>query len=155
MRVRCVKCDYWDALTLGEEYEVIDCDLDSHYFSVINDNGKEEIYSSNKFEIVRTKKVKIFISQPMRDKEPKEIIQERNNAVAAIKDMFDEEIEVINSYFDYDPNKKPMHYMGKAISAMSEADACIFIGDWENYQGCKIEHECAEYYGYEIIYYME
>ena len=50
---------------------------------------------------------RIFISQPMRGKTDKEILNERNNAIDKVKEMYpDEEVVITESYFsDFNDNK--------------------------------------------------
>ena len=91
---------------------------------------------------------KIFISQPMNNKTDEEISTEREKAIKAIKTHFQEDVEVIESFFKGAPhNAKPLWFLGKSLELLAEADVAVFIGDWENYRGCKIEHICAVEYG--------
>lgn len=95
---------------------------------------------------------KLFISQPMRDKTDEQIISERRVAVQAAMQFINEDIEVIPSFFKGAPHDaKPLWYLGKAIELLSTADLVYFADGWENYRGCKIEHDCAIEYGLRII----
>ena len=95
---------------------------------------------------------KIFISQPMKDKTDKEILAEREKAIAAAKTYLGEEVEVIDSFFQNAPHDaKPLWFLGKSVELMASADLAVFIGDWKNARGCKIEHICAVEYGIKII----
>lgn len=96
------------------------------------------------------KAIKIFISQPMRDKTKEEILLEREKLKIAIKsDIFpNENIEFINSILDEnDAKNKPLWCLGKSIQLLSEADVVIFPYGYEKARGCKIENMCARYYG--------
>ena len=57
---------------------------------------------------------KLFISQPMRDKTDEEILAEREKAVKVAKEMLNEEVEVIDSFFQKAPHDaKPLWYLAK------------------------------------------
>ena len=95
---------------------------------------------------------KIFISQPMNGKTDEFILAEREKAIKAAKDYFGDDIEVIDSFFKSTPHDaKPLWFLGKSLELMADADAVIFIGNWKNYRGCKIEHICAVEYGIDVI----
>lgn len=95
---------------------------------------------------------KIFISQPMKDKTDKEILEECEKAIAAAKTYLGEEVEVIDSFFQNAPHDaKPLWFLGKSLELMAGADVVIFASGWQNARGCKIEHLCAEEYGIDII----
>ena len=101
--------------------------------------------------------MKVFISQPMRGKSEEEILNERNKAIKFFKDN-NCNIEILDSYFkDYNPQTGsiPLKYLSKSIEILADADVLLCIGDWENYRGCRIEHECAKQYGIKIIYWSE
>ena len=97
--------------------------------------------------------MKVFISQPMKDKTNEEIKAERERAVENIKSLYkDEEIEVIDSFFENAPHDaKPVWYLSKSLELLSTADLVYFIKDWNKYRGCKIEHTVAKEYGYTVI----
>ena len=95
---------------------------------------------------------KIFISQPMKDKTDEFILAEREKAIESAKNYFNEEVEVIDSFFQNAPHDaKPLWFLGKSLELMSNADVAIFASGWKEYRGCKIEHTCAEEYGIKII----
>lgn len=95
---------------------------------------------------------KLFISQPMRGKTDEEILRERNEAIAITKDIMDDDIEVIDSFFQNAPAEaKPLWFLGKSIELLSSADVVYFCDGWSNARGCRIEHECAKEYGINII----
>lgn len=96
--------------------------------------------------------MKIFISQPMNGKTNEEIEQERTHAVEAAKEQLGSNIEVIDSFFKDAPHDvRPGWCLGKSIQLLTQADLCVFIGDWKKYRGCKIEHEVAEAYGVPVM----
>lgn len=96
---------------------------------------------------------RIFISQPMKDKTDEEILEERKSCIQALKQMTNDEIEIIDSFFQNEPDvkTKPLYFLSKSLELLSDADIAVFIGDWQNYRGCKIEYTCAKEYGIEII----
>lgn len=95
---------------------------------------------------------RIFISQPMKDKTDDEIKQERQKIVDACVREYGNDIEIIDSFFEGAPHDaKPAWFLGKTIELLSTADAALFADGWDNYRGCRIEHQVAEDYGIEII----
>ena len=97
--------------------------------------------------------MKVFISQPMRDKTDAEILQERYKAVDRIREKYpNEDIEILDSFFESAPHDaKPLWFLGKSFEVLSNADLAYFIGDWRNYRGCCMEHKACEEYGIETI----
>ena len=86
---------------------------------------------------------KLFISQPMRDKTDEEIKAERARIVKAVVERFGE-VEVIDSFFESAPHDaKPLWFLGKSLELLSNADYAYFADGWEDYRGCRIEHDCA------------
>ena len=99
-------------------------------------------------------KKKLFISQPMKGKTDMEILAEREKAINIAKELYDaeEEIEVIDSFFQYAPaESKPLWFLGKSLELMSSADIVFFADGWEEARGCKIEHNCALEYNIDFI----
>ena len=91
--------------------------------------------------------MKVFISQPMTGKTKEEILSERNKVIEVLENKYD--VEVLDSYFeDYNPQDRstPIKYLAKSIDVLAEADMILFVGDWKNSKGCKVEHECAKQY---------
>ena len=97
--------------------------------------------------------IKVFISQPMKNKSDNEILNERKNAIEEIENTFgDKNIEIIDSFFQHAPvNAKPLWFLGKAIETLSSADVAYFTPGWEKARGCKIENLCAKEYGVTVI----
>lgn len=95
---------------------------------------------------------KLFISQPMSGKTDEEILETRNRAIRTAQKILEEEVEVVDSFFQNAPiDAKPLWFLGKSIELLSTADVAYFAGDWENARGCAIENECAFQYGIKII----
>ena len=103
--------------------------------------------------------MKIFISQPMRNKTDEEIQAERAKAIdecQAYAACTGEKIDIIDSIIEGAPDgAKPLWYLGESIKRLSEADAAYFVRGWENRwdenRGCRIEHMACVEYGIEII----
>lgn len=92
--------------------------------------------------------MKLFISQPMKDKTNEQIMNERERAVSLFPNA-----EVVDSFFkDAPAHAYPLWYLGESIKLLGEADTVYFCKDWQKYNGCIIEHECAVRYGKEIVY---
>lgn len=97
--------------------------------------------------------IKAFISQPMRDKSNEEILAERAKAVESIKWNCNDDVEIIESFFQDMPEvkSKPLLCLGKSIELLANADVAYFCKDWEKYRGCRIENRCAIDYGIDVI----
>ena len=97
--------------------------------------------------------MKLFISQPMRDKTNEEIMAERKKAIAAVEQLYGEKVEVIDSFFENAPHgAKPLWFLGKSLELLSTADVAYFCDGWKEYRGCRIEKECCHEYDIEICY---
>ena len=96
--------------------------------------------------------IKLFISQPMRNKTDEQIQSERDKAIQSAKDKFGDDVEVIDSFFKNAPHEaKPLWFLGKSIELLASADVAFFCKDWEKYRGCRIENQCAIEYGITVI----
>ena len=96
--------------------------------------------------------IKVFISQPMKDKTNLEIEQERKEIIEKAEKYFGE-IEVIDSFFkDALHDAKPLWFLGKSLELLSNANVIVLGKGWKNSRGCRIEHECAIQYGIKIVY---
>ena len=96
--------------------------------------------------------MKLFISQPMKGKTDEQILEERNKA-AGLVILEGENVEVIDSVVkDAPAQAAPLWYLGEIIKLLGEADVVYFCKDWQKYNGCTIEHECAVRYGKTIVY---
>ena len=70
---------------------------------------------------------RLFISQPMRDKTDEEILAEREKAVKVAKEMLNEDVEVIDSFFQEAPHDaKPLWYLAKSLELLATADVAFF-----------------------------
>lgn len=97
--------------------------------------------------------VKVFISQPMVDKTDEYIKEEREKAKARIKEIYNDDVEIIDSFFEGAPHDaKPLWFLSKSLGLLSTADVAFFCENWEKYRGCKIEHTCAVEYGIPVIH---
>ena len=97
--------------------------------------------------------IKIFISQPMKDKTNEQIEAERKRAVETIKkEYFDDEVEIIDSFFKGAPHDaKPLWFLGKSVELLSTADVAYFIKGWDKYRGCKKDHTAALENGIRVV----
>lgn len=103
-----------------------------------------------------SKKVKIFISQPMHNKPTHEILEEREKAIRRVKKEFGKDAEIIESFFDdYNPVNGciPLKYLAKSLELLADADVVYFCKGWSNYRGCRLEYLCASNYNIKIMKY--
>ena len=92
----------------------------------------------------------VFISQPMRGKTGEEIRAEREKAVETVKAFVNDEVEVLDSYFD-DFDGNPLECLAKSIELLAKADVAYFAKGWKDARGCRIEHICAVEYAIDRI----
>jgi hypothetical protein len=96
--------------------------------------------------------MKIFISQPMRSRSDKAILQERAEIMDALANV-DNKAEEIKSFI---PGKNdPLESLGTSISMMAQANQVIFAPGWKKARGCRIEYLIAVEYGKDILYFHE
>lgn len=101
--------------------------------------------------------MKLFISQGMRGKTNEDILAERNKAIKIFKEMFsNEDIEVLDSFFKdgiepEDVSVSGVWWLGKSLELLAKADVAYFVGDWQDYRGCCIEHMVCKEYGIKTI----
>lgn len=96
--------------------------------------------------------MKVFISQPMKDKTNDYIKKERCSAIEWAKRELGDDVEVIDSFFENAPhNARPLWFLGKSFELLSGADVALFIGEWEKYRGCKMEYAACEAYGIKTL----
>lgn len=96
---------------------------------------------------------KLFISQPMNGKTEEEIKAERAEIVKCVTERFGE-VEVIDSFIEENAPgnaNSGLWYLGKSLELLSIADCAYFAEGWQDYRGCKIEHECVMQYGVDIV----
>ena len=96
--------------------------------------------------------MKVFISQPMRNRSEEDIMAERKVIIEKFNNMH---IDVIDTIFtdevpiDYNAG---VYYLGKSIKEMSKADALFMCDGWREARGCRIERQVAQDYGIKILY---
>ena len=96
----------------------------------------------------------------MRDKTTEEILDERHKAVDIAKkrlNLKEGEYDVLPSYFgdDYkvpnDCKASGVYWLGESLLLLCKADVVVFCKGWEEYRGCKLEHQVCKDYGIECI----
>ena len=97
--------------------------------------------------------MRVFISQPMRDRTKEEILKEREEIITKIKEKYSH-FTILDTYFEnfYETKNIPLKYLAKSIDFLSEADLIVLGKGWETVRGCKIEHTCAVEYGIQVMY---
>ena len=103
---------------------------------------------------------KAMLSQPMADKTHEEIVETRERAIHALRELG---YEIVNTLFTDEWYGKeameargvvqiPLCFLAKSLENMSLCHAAYFCKGWEHARGCRIEHEAAKAYGLKIIY---
>lgn len=101
-----------------------------------------------------------MISQPMNGKTDEEIIETRDRFLIFAKAN---NLEVVNTLFTDEWYSKesminrgvvnvPVQFLAKSIESMGMCNIAYFAKGWELARGCKIEHDIALAYGFEIVY---
>ena len=98
------------------------------------------------------KKIKVFISQPMKDRSNEEIEAERAEVKKKLDEKFGEDnYEIIDSFFKDAPHDaNPLWFLGKSLQLLSQADVCVFTNQWYVARGCVMEHRACEEYKIKI-----
>ena len=91
--------------------------------------------------------MKVMISQPMRDKNNRQIKEEREELVKKLKSKGYEVVDTIISEEAPKDTDEGIYYLSKSIAFIGNVDAVVFMKGWENARGCQIEHEEARKYG--------
>lgn len=107
-----------------------------------------------------TMRKKAMISQPMNGLTDEEIEKTRNKAIKhlerlgykVVNTLFTDDLYSESAMKDRDIMNIPVYYLAKSLESMSFCDAVYFCDGWEDYRGCRIEHDVAEEYGLDIIY---
>lgn len=100
--------------------------------------------------------MKVFISQPMKDKTEKEIVDQRKRIEDYIKSEVDEDVEIIDSYIQNAPDEcNPVFFLGLSLQFLSQADLAVFAQGYENARGCVIEREVCNRYGIPAVTMLE
>lgn len=103
-----------------------------------------------------SKRVKIYIVQPMSGKTTYEIMEERETAVRRAKKEFGIDAEIIETFFDdYNPISGciPLKHLAKSLELLADADVAYFCKGWSNYRAGRMEYLCASNYNIKIMKY--
>ena len=96
--------------------------------------------------------MRIFLSLGMNGRDESDILADIAEATHYAKSLYAEsatECEVINTYNQEEApeDASRMYYLGRSIQVLGSCDQVWFINDWENYCGCRAEHEVCKIYG--------
>ena len=97
--------------------------------------------------------MKVFISQPIQGRDPKEIIEERKKIMNYVR-KFHPDAEEINSYvrnIQVDSKIPGLSVLSMNLSMMAHADLAVFAPHWIVSRRCLLEHGAADTYGIEIM----
>lgn len=106
--------------------------------------------------------MKIFIAQPMSGLSLDEINNVRKITFDAYKRMVElpssalELIDQVNlpnpeGFDELDDKGKRMRLLSRSLGLLAEADAVMFVGDWEKAKGCQVERTMVEQYEIPIV----
>ena len=123
------------------------------YNNIIND-----LIDNKNCEESNNELIKVFISQPMKNKTNDEILKARERIKTCVTNYIHliygkkNKIIFIDS-FQKDKKGKPLYLLGESLKMLSEADMAFFPVNYEEYRGCNIEHKCAKEYGIRVVTY--
>ena len=98
--------------------------------------------------------MKVFVSTPFKGKSEKEVRTCLAETERLLKKKLGENVEVVHNYdFTLENNgcDSRMACMAEAIRKMSECDAIVMRGDWQEARGCLIENHVAADCGMTMI----
>jgi len=99
-----------------------------------------------------SKKIKIMLSSPMKDKTDKEISDERNEMANLLFDYYDDNCEIMSTIIENHNEKSALECFSESILFMSMADVLAMGFGWENVRGCNLEHDIALAYDVPVVY---
>lgn len=99
-----------------------------------------------------SKKIKIMLSSPMKDKTDKEISDERNEMANLLFDYYDDNCEIMSTVIENHNEKSALECFSESILFMSMADVLAMSYGWENARGCNLEHDIALAYDVPVVY---
>lgn len=94
---------------------------------------------------------KLFISCPMRGRTEDNIKKTMRKMHKMAEIIFEQELEVIDSYIEQVPETKNQRIwcLGKSIQMLAEADFYIGVSNVWDFEGCQIENRIASAYNIE------
>ena len=106
--------------------------------------------------VKKMSKLKIMISQPMKDKTRDEIELQQEKIANILFDHYgDGNIEILTTIVENHEKKSALECLSESIFFLSTCDILCMAEGWENARGCRIEHEIAKAYDKKIIYMKE
>lgn len=90
-----------------------------------------------------------MISQPMRGLTKEEVEETHEKARRHLERLG---YVVAETYLSKAEKENPIYCLSLSLETMAQCDVVYFCDGWEDYRGCRIEHDVAEEYGLDIIY---
>ena len=96
---------------------------------------------------------KVFISQPMGDRDYEEVKNERIASVKKLQERIPdfEIVNVIHEQLHMYGINEPLYMLSESLKDLARAEVAVFVGNWECAKSCQIEYECAIQYGIKVI----
>ena len=97
---------------------------------------------------MENEKFRLFISQPMSGISIEKIKEDRQRGYEYFKSLgvTDKEIEVIDNLQEDAEGYIATDYLSTDIKLLGRADGVLFLRNWDNARGCKVEYLVAKYY---------
>lgn len=98
--------------------------------------------------------MKIFLSQPLKNKTQEQIEYERNTMLNYLKNIYGEDTEINKLLpLEYVKTHTPVECLGLSINDMGKCDKVYIPLDYYSYKVCQAEREIAREYNISISYY--
>lgn len=91
--------------------------------------------------------MRVMISQPMRGKTNDEIRLERESLIEQLTEEGHIVVDTIISEEAPKNMDEAIYYLSNSIEFIGKVDGVVFMPNWENARGCRIEYEVAKEYG--------
>ena len=90
--------------------------------------------------------MKVFISQPMKGRTEKEILDQRKRIENCLLKGY-KDVEILDSYVESAPDEcNSVFFLGLSLQFLSQADLAVFCEGWETARGCIIERMVCRHY---------
>lgn len=95
--------------------------------------------------------MKVFISQPMKNRSEDNIREERQKVINELVAVGHTVVDSVISKPEGKLKNESVYMLGESIKLMSSADAVFFMNGWRKARGCRLEHDICKEYDIKII----
>lgn len=95
--------------------------------------------------------MKIFISQPMRDRSREDILRDRAKIKEYAIKKYGNDVVFLDSHLDFSGTVSPLKGLSRAIEVLADADLFLLSPGSKESRGGQIELQCAVRYGIPVV----